>query len=62
MLENLFRCRDEAVVVFWASGIPELDASETPTGRFPSLSPPIGLGGIREAYTIRVIFKITLSI
>ena len=38
-----------AVPGFRASGIPELDAAEIPTCRFPDLEPPIGLGGMREA-------------
>ena len=38
-----------AVPMFWASGIPESDASEIPMCRFPDHEPPIGLGGMREA-------------
>ena len=39
--------------MFWASGIPKLDASEIPTCWLPDLEPPIGLGGMREALAIR---------
>ena len=38
-----------AVPMFWASGIPESNASEMLMCRFPDHEPPMGLGGMREA-------------